>query len=204
MLGLIKKDFSVVFSSKSTIIFLLLYIPLLLFVVDSYQSDFMYMAILFFYTYMFVITPFSYDITYKTIYMMNSLPITKKETVVCRYLSVFIYFILSIVYSTVYLWIINVLGISDVDYFNLGMIKKVLPIILVSISVIFPIYLKFPYNIARIAQIMIVMVFFIFLANPYIMNRLAPVLNVNMYIASSILYVISLLISIKLYESRDW
>lgn len=204
MFGLIKKDLTVVLSSKGMRIFLLLYIPFLLFIADSYQPEYMYMAILFFYTYMFVITPFSYDITYKTIYMINSLPITKKETVICRYLSVFVYFILTIIYSFVYLWAIKILGIAQVDYFNLEMIKKTLPTILVSISVIFPIYFKFPYNIARIAQVVIFMVFFIFLANPSIANKLAPFLKVNMYIASSILYVISLLISIKLYENREW
>ncbi len=204
MLGLIKKDLSVVLSNKSMKIFLLLYIPILSFIMDQHQPEYMYMSMLFFYTYIFVVTPFSYDITYKTIYMMNSLPITKKETVIYRYLSVFVYFILTIVYSCIYLWVIKMLGIAQIDYFNLEIIKKVLPIILISISIMFPIFFKFPYNIARIAQTVVIMVFFTFLSNPYIMNKLALFFKVNICIASSVLYIISLLISIKLYENRDW
>ena len=79
--------------------------------------------------------------------MMNS-PI-KKEIVIYRYLSVFVYMLISIVYVGIYLWIINKTGLINVDYFNLTMIRKAIIYIMIIISLMFPANFKFEPTLAQ-------------------------------------------------------
>ena len=210
MLGMLKRDLTLIISDKRNRLFFLLYIPFLLFVVESYDPQWPYFIILYTYTYLMAITPFSYDITNKTSYMIHSLPISRKEMVLYKYLLTFVYLLITIVYAGVYLWIINILGIVNVDYFNLEMIKIVIPVILMSTSIIYPAYFRFEPKIAQIMHMIIFMTFFIIMVNVANLGEKSLISYINLPIISKyiipisiLLYLLSLLLAMKLYEVRD-
>ena len=210
MLGILKRDLHLIISDKRNRIFFLLYIPFLLLIVESYDPQWPYFIILYTYTYLMAITPFSYDVTYKTSYMMSSLPISRKEMVLYKYLLTCIYFLITIVYAGVYLWIINILGIMNVDYFNLEMIKTAIPVILISTSLIYPAYFRFEARIARIVHMIVFMSSFIAMINianladkALISYIKLPIISKYILPISIVLYLLSLLLSMKLYETRD-
>src|SRR5690606_17685008 len=123
--------------NKKNIVFYIFYIPILFIISEYLEFKWLYFVALYGSTYLMSTESLLYDMANYTI---NSLPINRKEIVISRYISTFIYFIIDIVYTGVYLWIINFLGIADVDYFNLEMIKMVLPIILISTSIVYLAY----------------------------------------------------------------
>ena len=92
MLGIIKRDLTVILSNKRERLFLLFYIPFLILIIESYEPKWLYLSILVAYTYMFSIMGMAYDMKGKGKYIMNSLPITRKEFVLYKYLSIFVYF----------------------------------------------------------------------------------------------------------------
>ncbi|HFL3828453.1 TPA: ABC-2 transporter permease [Clostridioides difficile] len=209
MLGIIKRDLIVMLSSKRERIFTIFYIPFLLFVIESYDPKWLYLAILVSYTYLYSLTPFTYDISGNARYIINSLPINRKELVFYKYLSTFIYFLMIIVYAGVYLWIINTIGIKNVDYFNLEMIIKALPIIMISISIVFPAYFRFEPKIAQIIHTIVFLTFFIGITNMSLIGEKSFVKHIvflqgkNIVFVAILMYIVSLLLSIKLYENRD-
>ncbi len=209
MIGIIKRDLTVMFSNKRDRFFMLLYIPFLIFIIDSYEPKWLYFAIIIAYTYVLSITSFSYDVSGKSKYVLNSLPINAKEIVLYKYLSTFVYFAITIVYVGGYLWIINALKIKPVDYFNLEMIVKALPVIMISTSIVFPAYFRFEPKIAQIIHMIVFMSLFVGLANlnsvgidslAYHMRFLRGTSGLVVVIG---LYILSLILSMKLYQNRD-
>lgn len=209
MLGILKRDLTLMLSSKREIFLLLFYIPLLLLIVDSYKPEFMYFVILVAYTYLLSVTPFAYDIGGKYKYIMNSLPVSRGEVVLYKYLSVFVYFIISIVYVGVYLWIINILNLATVDYFNLEVIIQAIPVVMIFASIVFPAYFRFEPKIAQIVHMVVFITFFItvgnisFTGDKGILKYLVNLQWQYTIILSIAIYLVSLLLSINLYKKRD-
>ncbi|MCR2043647.1 ABC-2 transporter permease [Anaerosalibacter massiliensis] len=210
MLGILKKDLNLMISDNKNRLFYLLYIPLLFLIVDSYEPKWMYLVILYTYTYLTSITSFWHDISNKTSYMINSLPISRKEIVIYRYVSTFFYFLMTIVYVGIYLWIINILGIANVDYFNLEMIKISIPIILISTSIVYPAYFRFEPRLAQIIHLFMFITFFIGVMNVGYLGKKSLVDNLKflsngkyILLISIFLYLLSLLLSIRIYETKD-
>lgn len=209
MLGILKRDISLMASSKQIIIFLLLYIPLLLFITESFVPENLYFMIIVFYTYMMSITSFTFDITGKSKYIMNSLPINRKELVVYKYLSIFVYFAITIVYAGVYLWIIDTLKIADVDYFNLRGIINAIPTVMIFGAIVFPAYIRFEPRIAQIVHMIVFISFIIITSNisytgdKGILKYLGVLKWEYIMVVALVMYISSLLLSIKLYKNRD-
>lgn len=209
MLGIIKRDLIILFSNKRERFFLIFYIPFLLFIVESYDSKFMYFVILVAYTYLLSITPFAYDISGRTRYIMSSLPISRKEVVFYKYLSTFFYFAITIVYAGIYLWIINALKIKSVDYFNVEMIIKAIPIVMIFTSIVFLAYFRFEPKIAQIVHMVVFITFFIGATNMSVVGEKSFVKYLGFLQGKNIvflaigMYIVSLLLSMKLYENRD-
>jgi len=209
MLGILKRDISLLVSSKQTILFMIFYIPFLLFIAESFVPEYMYFMILVFYTYMMSIMSFTYDITGKSKYIMNSLPTNRKELVIYKYLSIFIYLAITIVYAGVYLWIIDTLKLADVDYFNLRGIINAIPTVMIYASIVFPAYLKFEPRIAQIINMVVFLSFFIISNNiSYVGDKgalkyLGMIKWEYVMLLASTMYILSLLLSIHLYRNKD-
>ncbi|NLY76924.1 MAG: ABC-2 transporter permease [Tissierellia bacterium] len=209
MLGTLKRDLLLMVSSKQVIILWLFYIPLLIFVVDSFVPEVLYYMIIVFYTYLASITSFSYDITGKSKYIMNSLPISRREVVLYRYLSTFIYFAITIVYAGIYLWIINALKLAHVDYFNLRAIVNAIPAVMISTSLVYPAFFRFEPRIARIVHMVVFMTFFVGLSNISMTGEKGILKYVSLLkwehvmIIALVMYILSLILSMQIYKNRD-
>lgn len=211
MINSLKKDLILTFSQKSIKIMFLLYIPFLLICFGNVGSQKIYVASVFLFTYVLALTPFTYDTNLNTIQLIASLPITKYEIVIYKYMNTFIYLLLSILYSAVYLWILDKLNIINFTHLSSETLIQIIIIILLYVSIIFPLNFKFAPNIARILSIILFCIWFIVvLQNIGTSNGITHYLishNITQYkllTISFIVYILSSLISIKLYETRDW
>ncbi len=210
MLGIIKRDLTLIFSDTRQRIFLIFIIPFFLLSIDTQNMEWLYFVIIMGVSHILVLTPFYYEMNNKSTSLIASLPITRKEIVVYKYLSVFLYFLITIVYVGVYLWIINKIGLVNVDYFNLAMIKKALPYILISMGLTLFINFIFNMRIAQIANMIIYITLIIFsfnLAQSAIeggVSRFMDFLDsAGFLILSFGIFILSMISSIKLYENKD-
>ncbi|SDW89640.1 ABC-2 transporter permease [Tepidimicrobium xylanilyticum] len=209
MLAILKKDLILLFSNKREILFMIFYIPFLVFTVESYDPKILYFTIIIFFTYFMSLSSFYHDVDGKGKYILNSLPITGKRIVVYKYISIFAYFIISIVFVGGYLWIINTIGLATVDYFNIEMIFKAIPIVMLIISTVFPAYIFFEPRIARIVNMLVSVVFIVGLMNLGYVGEKSLVKMVGILEGNSpvylciIAYVVSLILSMVLYQKKD-
>lgn len=136
MLGLIRKDLTLILSDRRQRIFLFLVMPLFSLSLDMEGDDSLYFLLLIIVTHLLILTPFFHDRANKSSNILVSLPITRRKIVIAKYIGVFISLIISLAYVGIYLWIIKLIGLGNVDYFNWAIIKQVLPYILFSSSLI--------------------------------------------------------------------
>lgn len=209
MLGIIKRDLMLLFCNKRDGIFMLFYIPFLILIIDSYDPKWLYLAIIVAYTYIVSITSFHYDMDGKGRNIINSLPINGGTIVFYKYLSTFVYFIMTIVYAGVYLWIIDTLGLVHVDYFNIRIIINALPTVMIFTSIVYPAYFRFEPKIAQIVQMIVLMSFFIIISNisftgdKGILKYIGILQWEQVMGIALVAYILSLVLSNQLYKNRD-
>lgn len=210
MIGIIKRDLVLTFSDTKQRIFMFFMIPFLILAIDTQLMDWLYFMIVVSISYLLILIPFYYDINNKSDSMVASLPISRKEIVIYKYLGVFVYLFISIVYVGIYLWIINKIGLVDVDYFSLSMIKKAIPYIMLSMSIVFPINFTFGPRVVQIANMLIYlgMNMTVFrMAQKGIDGSPSQVINLlespGFLIISLGIFILSMIFSIKLYENKD-
>lgn len=210
MFGIIKRDFMLIFSDIKQRIFMIFIVPFLLLSIDTYRMDWLYFMTIVAVSHSLVLIPFYYDVNNKSASMVASLPISRKEIVIYKYLGVLVYFFMAIVYVGIYLWIINKIGLISVDYFNLSMIKKLIPYILLSMSIILPINFKLGARYINIANMIINMgaIMFAFImasssaeGNPI---QFIKYLDSPIFLLGVVgIFILSMIFSIKLYENKD-
>ena len=61
--------------------------------------------------------------------------------------------LISIVYVGVYLWIINKTGLINVDYFNLSMVGKAMPYVMILSSIMLPANFRFEPKLAQLINV---------------------------------------------------
>ncbi len=98
----------------------------------------------------------------------------------------------------------------NVDYFNLFMIKKTIPYILISMSIVLLINFRFDMRIAQIANMIIYMGIILIsfnLAQKTIdggINQFVKFLDSSIFLILSFgIFILSMIFSIKLYENKD-
>ena len=202
MLNLIKKDFLLVFSSKQSWIFIILYVPFILFTIGT-DNKFIGGLMIYTLAYMLTTISFGYDTQIKTHILLQSLPIRKRDIVISKYLSIFINYTIGFVVTGGYLWIINLLGFIDVDIFNLSLVESTLPIILLSLSISLPALFRLPPKIANVINMFIYIGIMNFVIIPF--GQYGNLFNgLVLPIISAIVYLLSIGISLWLYETRDF
>lgn len=209
MLAVLKKDLILLISNKRELIFMLFYIPFLIFTVDSYDPKMLYFTIIVTFAYFTSLSSFYHDIDGKGKYILNSLPITARRIVLYKYASIFFHLVISIVYAGIYLWIINLAGITIVDYFNIEMIFKAIPIVMLIISIIFPAYILFEPRIAQIINMLVFLGFLIGMVSLGALGEKSFIKMIGIFQGNSltylaiIMYLLSLLLSMVLYQKKD-
>lgn len=202
MLNLIKKDLLLTFSNKTSWIFMILYVPFILFIMGTDNGA---SVVLMIYTFAYMLTtiPFGYEIQTKPHILMQSLPIKKRDIVISRYLSIFVNYIFGFVITGGYLWIISLLGFVDVDSFNLSLIKSTLPVVLLSLSIALPAFFRLPPKIANFVNMFIYIGIMNFVIIP--LGIYGNLFNgIGLPVISSIVYLLSIVVSLWLYETRDF
>lgn len=210
MLEIFKKDLVLLFSDTKQRVFMLIVVPVLLLVIDTNRMDELYFMIVVVVSHTFMIGPFYHDVQNSSNHMIASLPINRREIVIYKYLGVFVYLFISIVYVGIYLWIINKIGLLNVDYFNLSMLKKVIPYILLSMSIILPINFKLGTRYINMINMFINMGVIILASVMAASTVEGNPIKLVRYLESPIfllvvgcVFILSMIISIKLYENMD-
>lgn len=211
MINLIRKDILVNFSNKRTAILLLMYVPFISFVLEPANMNNIFLFSTFTFCYMMTNMSFGYEIKDKPHIFIQSLPIRKKDIVIGKYLSIFANFIMGTIYSLIYMWIISLIGLVDVDKIDITIILSTLALTIVSLSISLPTQFRFSPKVANFLNIFI----YIIILNDFIANSdmLLRILNLDLSNISNILlvisgilalYLISMTISIVLYNTRKF
>lgn len=159
MFSLIFKDIII---QKKTVSYMLLYIVVVIVFMDGLSSDALYVLITVTIAFAVSSGAFAIDEKYRSEMVMASLPITRSELVQSRYLSVFVYAAASILVMTLVGIMINICNIHFIklNYITLLDVKRILAACVLITSINYPMYFKYGYNKAKIANFLIYFMFF--------------------------------------------
>lgn len=204
MLNLIKKDFLLVFSTKANILLILLYIPLINLVVGTSEFESMISVMIISFVYILTIIPFAYEKTDKPHILIQSLPIKRKDVVISKYISIFISYILGIIFVGVYLWVTSLFGLKTMNSFKFSLIINLLPILIFSLSISLPLQFRLPTRIANFVNGLIMITLInTTLIGKNILNTVG-VGDLTLFIIVAVVYLVSMIASIWIYEGRDF
>ncbi|MGJ0846404.1 ABC-2 transporter permease [Tissierella praeacuta] len=206
MLNLIRKDLLLNFSSKQSVIFLILFFPFMLLVLETNSTN-IYSLMILSYGYVLNNMPFKYEVINKTHMLIQSLPIKKRDVVLSKYISMFINYFLGVILVGIYFGIISVFRIKIGEGLSISLIWQTLIIFIFITSISLPVYFRLPPRLGNIVNVMI----YIIIINIFVIGSsdnidILTALNgqrFNLPIITAIVYLISMLISIVLYETKD-
>lgn len=209
MFNLIKKDILV---QKKYIyfIFIYLFIGLVAFrtMPDSATTYLIATTIAFF----FIAGSFSYDEQNKTYMVINSLPIKRNSLIISKYISVLIYTLLSLLIIYIFTLIVFTLKLPyKIELLNLNHVFNVFIASMFLSSILLPVYSKLGYTKARIfTTLSYIFVFIVFntLGNmgtsiPMLLQR-TRLEDIVLLIIASLIFILSMFLSIKFYENREF
>ena len=209
MINLLKKDLVACFKTDiKTIVKLIVGLIIFSFILFPISV----IMIPLFISYIFILRSFYLDELNKCEYFFNSLPIEKEDIVYSKYLLAMIVIMISLIFTFLYSKIMNYMwGFNN---FNIDSILSILNIILLLISILFPIIFKYGYRksyvlINLIIAVVIIVSMFSFMGGSTESNTTETVSNLrdNSLIIktgiSMILYLISMNISNKIYTKKE-
>ena len=133
----------------------------------------------------------------KTDVIMNSIPIDKKNLVLSKYSILLIAFMISLIYTILYFWILKLLGFGNRDYLTLKDIIISFSIFVIYTSINLPIFYKMP----------IALFGFGILANRDLIKPNIAFIGENtiiFFLISIGLLIFSILISVHNYKKREF
>lgn len=211
MINLIKKDMLVSYSNKTSNIMILMYFPLILFILGTRDINSIFIFSTF--SFVFIITkiPFAYEVKDKPHVFIQSLPVTKKDIVISKYISIFVNLIVGIIYTFINMWIVSLIGIVNVDKISIVTILSTAGFTIVALSITLPMQFRFSPKTANFLN----MFFYIMIINFIILSEdvFLKFLNLDFTNAYNILaiiagivavYFISMAVSIALYKTRKF
>ena len=153
--------------------------------------------------YFLTVMTFSYEIRIKPNLLIQSLPVSRIQVVVSRYLSTFIGFIIGLVYTLASLWIIQRFKTFNVDIFNFQVLKESFLLLLLVVSLTLPIFFTMRPKTASVLTSLIYLTALnsLVTAPKRVLGRLESLNYLSGIIVIS--YFISLGLSIYLYEEKD-
>lgn len=133
----------------------------------------------------------------KTDVIMNSIPVDKKDFVLTKYLIILMSFIIIVIYTVLYFWILKLLGFRNSDYLTLKDIIISLSIFIIYTSITLLIFYKLP----------ILLFSFGVLASRDIISPNISFIGENtiiFFLISIGLLIFSILISVHNYNKREF
>lgn len=210
MFNLICKD--VVIQKKSIvgcILFIIFYNILALFS-KGYSGIFIYAGLPLVIEYLLLTNTFLFDDKNKSYVILNSLPIGRKNIVISRYLSVFVFFIVAISSQFILSTLVNRHITMKIDYVIADFI-----IVNIMSAVCLPLYFKYRYT--KLKYFFMMFFFAFWFGVPYVVEKIDIVKLVGIFKGISYLglytisiscaialIIISLTISIVIYNNREF
>lgn len=211
MVNLIKKDMRVNFSNNFTIIIILFYFPLILLNLGAENTNMLFMFSGVSFAFILAIIPFAYEIKDKCHIFIQSLPVTKKDIVISKYISIFINCVVGIVYTFVYMWIFNLIGLINMNIIGIPIILSTLGFTILVLSISLPMQFRFTSMTANFLNMFFYMLIIIFIMRSEdIFFRILNLDLNNVYTILGIVggligvYFLSMAISISLYKTRKF
>ena len=170
-------------------------------------------------SYMFISNAAGYDDKNKCELVLNSLPIKRADIVISKYISIFVYIFISIIYSILIGFIGKTTGLSmyNISISSLDIISVLISICIFS-SIFFPVYFKF--GIIKIQVLILISLMVIFflaettisyaIKNPNnvlvqkLINTSSLTLKFSALIIGLIILLSSIMISIRIYNNKDF
>lgn len=214
MLNLIKKD---IFIQKMTFLyaFIIVLVSSTNFMNPGPNGLILYVFSPIFINYMFINFALSYDAKNKGEIVLNSLPIKRKEIVIAKYVSIFVFAAIGIIYSIVIGFIGKIAGLSM--FTTTITLKNIVTILTYSClynSMLLPIYFKLGYMKSQIFTIILIALVMIAFSDPnniviqkvfqFINNRSSLTLYFLALIANLFTLIISLIASILIYNNKEF
>ncbi|MCB2359067.1 ABC-2 transporter permease [Clostridium estertheticum] len=174
-------------------------------------------------TYMHIINAVNYDDKNKSEIVLNSLPLNREDVVIAKYISIFIFAIIQIIYAILIGLIGKAAGFTIYDIsISLFDIGSVFASIGIFSAIFFPLYFKFGTIKMKIFNLILFMIIFMVpmngisyvIKNPnnvfvhkfnlFINNTSSLTINSIILITGLILFMISLMISIHIYNNKEF
>lgn len=173
--------------------------------------------------YLFISFAVNYDEKNKSEIVLNSLPIKREDIVISKYISVFVFAILGIIYSIIIGFIGKFTGLQ-VFARSISLLDIVLVLTSACIfsSIFFPVYFKFGYVKMNLFNVVLAMLFiflpsvaigyatenpnniFVRKINYFINNTSSFTQNSLALLVSLIFFLISLMISMHIYKNKEF
>lgn len=211
MINLIKKDLRVNFSNKVTNIMLLILFPFILLSIGFADINVIFMFSTFSFAFTMAKISFVYETRDKSHIFLQSLPVTKRDIVISKYIYMFINFGLGVIYTFIYMWIFGLIGIINAEKIQPSIILSTLGFTIVALSMSMPMQFRFSAKVANFLNMLFFMMIIVLIT--FTEGEFLRFLNLdfnNLYNKLLIIggivavYFISMGISIGLYKTRKF
>lgn len=208
MLNLIRKDFLVTYTNKFAFYMLLLLIPFFLFFVDDFDANMAFVYSVLTFVFISTRTPFAYEGKDKPHLFIQSLPVTKTDIVISKYVSIFVNFLIGSIFTTLYISFLSLFNLFDISVLKLSIVILTLAVSIFLISISLPAEFIFTPKISNLINIIIYVTFL----NLFIIggNRVLNFINIfsdyriGISLIVVLVYFLSMAVSIVLYKNRKF
>ncbi|NFA61855.1 ABC-2 transporter permease [Clostridium sporogenes] len=214
MLNLIKKDLIII---KSYIIKALAIFLFYIFIFNEMDKQGIYIIAIYLIVQILISVSFFYGERSKEDYILKSIPVKKKNVVLAKYISIIIYLIAFLILVYLSNFIVYILNFRDIiQSLQISTIFFSLSVIFISMAIQLPIYFKLNYSKGRIINNFIYFGVFLVIYMLYDNNHLNNYMKTynvsnSIYekfilistIISIILFIISAVLSMKIYEKKE-
>lgn len=203
MFNLIRKDFSLLFSSKSSIFTFLVFIPLYRLVLGmnpSYSIVFLSIVTL---GYLLTVVSFAFEIKNKPYIVISSLPTKKRDIVISKYIELFINYTIAVIYTFIYSKFLSLFGVNISGIFDISTLKYAFLVLALGLSISLPLQFSLPQKIANFINIFFYISFFNYFFSTGGENLFKNLNGINQFILTAIIFLTSMGLSLLLYRHRD-
>lgn len=211
MINLIRRDMLVSYLNKSSLLLLLAYVPFTVLFIGPEDPNKAFLFVTFSFVFIMTRIPFIYEIKDKPHIFIQSLPVKKRDIVISKYLTIFVNYLLGTIYTLVYMWIMSLIGLLDVDKLEVFTILSTFGFTVVSLSILLPTHFRFSPKVANYVNMFIYLIILNFIAIDA--DAIFKILSIDFYniyntlmISGLVLaiYLLSIIVSISLYETRKF
>lgn len=208
MLNLIRKDFIVTYSNKFAFYMLLLLMPLLIFFIDDFDSNMAFIYAVLTFVFISTRTPFAYEVKDKPHLFIQSLPVTKTDIVISKYISIFVDFLIGSIFTTLYIAFLGLFNLLDISVLEFSTVILTLAVSIFLVSISLPAEFMFTPKMSNLINIIIYVTFlnfFIIGDNP-ILNfiNIFSDYRIGIGLIVVLVYFLSMGISNFLYKNRKF